>query len=370
MSSSASDSAGSRPATRLLVDDRQHLRFQFELGLFLPTVTISMRFTHRCGSEAGRRTRGESAPPTPSTSPAARSHRHPHLKPRQQAVYAEHQSRPAQRAMPDRRTATQQVERPVIERDMAGVDVAEFVTRQSTRVDPQATFGRDIDSENSHAPGVDLGIRGGELAATGGPLQGRRQWAGLGRSDQHHDVRDTGNLCRRRPREQPTDVDYDDPVEGVEQLPPSSRPVQRSRDPPRVALRGDDTELAKPFAHRRPDRVGTRPRTVLGRTGRGPHTNPAATHPTGPPRPAWTCSPVAAADAASTNAVEVAPPEALIEPTAITHVTAALRHEPTPNHQMPPTARPAPPTRVLPPARPSTPGRRRRTTRRPTPQPG
>ena len=97
--------------------------------------------------------------------------------------------------MPDRRTPTQQVESPVIERDMAGVGGAEFVTRQSTRVEPQATFGRDIDSENSHAPGVDLGVRGGELAAPGDPLQGRRQWAGLGRSDQHHDVRDTGKVA-------------------------------------------------------------------------------------------------------------------------------------------------------------------------------
>ena len=130
--------------------------------------------------------------------------------------------------MPDRRTATQQVERPVIERDVTGVGGAEFVTRQTARVDPQAALGSDIDSENSHPPGVDLGVRGGELAATGDPLQGCCQWAGLGWSDQRHDIGDTGNLCRRRPREQPTDVDYGDPVEGVEQLPPSSRSVQRS----------------------------------------------------------------------------------------------------------------------------------------------
>ena len=48
--------------------------------------------------------------------------------------------------MPDRRTPTQQVESAIIERDMAGVDGAEFVTRQSTRVDPQATLGRHIHS--------------------------------------------------------------------------------------------------------------------------------------------------------------------------------------------------------------------------------
>ena len=37
----------------LLVDDRQHLRLQFELGLFLSAVTVCVRFTHRCGRKLG-----------------------------------------------------------------------------------------------------------------------------------------------------------------------------------------------------------------------------------------------------------------------------------------------------------------------------